>query len=125
MRPATAQRLLGVATHLADTRISFDDFVQDVTSAHIGLLQGTKDLEKVRDLLLRSGHEGPAKRLEQVQKDLDYALQTFRTFDALYHTGKLRLGPRAPQVKKPTARGVLPSQEKPSPSRPTRRLVLR
>lgn len=125
MRQAIAQRILGVATHIADSRISFDDFVKDVTSAHIGLLQGTKDLEAVRDLLIRSGHESPARRLEEVQKDLNFALETFRTLDALYHTGKLRYGPRLPKIVKQTARGMQTSQEKPTPSRSTRKIVLR
>lgn len=123
MRSAIAQRILGVATHLVNSRISFDEFIRDVTDAHIGLLKATEDLNSVRDLLIRSGHESPAQRLEQVQKDLDFALETMRVLDALYHTGKLRYGPRAPQAPKQTARGMESSQEKPTPSRPTRKLL--
>jgi len=121
MRSAVAKRILGVATHLVNSRISFDEFIRDVTDAHIGLLKATEDLKSVKDLLVRSGHESPAQRLEMVQKDLDFALETMRTLDALYHTGKLRYGPRAPQVPHPKQTAQEASQEKPGPSRPTRK----
>lgn len=126
MSSVLTKRLLGVATHVADSRISFDDFIKDVTDAHIGLLETNKDLESVKDLLLRSGHENPAHRLELVQKDLNFALDIFRTLDALYHTGKLRYGPRAPQARQmKKTQGLALSQERPAPGRSTRKLLSR
>jgi hypothetical protein len=124
MRRAIAKRILRVANHLANSHISFDDFIEDVTHSHIGLLKATEDLKSVMDLLIRSGHQEPAERLEVVQKDIDFALETMRTLDALHSKGKLRAGPRAPQVKpfKPLA-DMEASQEKPSLNRPTRKLL--
>lgn len=106
------------------TRLSFDDFIKDVTDAHIGLLDASKSLKSVSNLLQRSGHESTAQRLEQVQKDLDFALETMRKLDALYHTGKLQHGPRTPQIKRTPgpSGGMLTVQERPSHGRATRKL---
>lgn len=124
MRRAIAKRILRVAVNLTNSHISFDDFIEDVTHSHIGLLKATDDLKSVISLLARSGHPEPAERLEVVQKDIDFALETMRTLDALYSRGKLRAGPRAPQVHRfKPAEDMEAAQEKPSLDRTTRKLL--
>lgn len=125
MRSGISHRILGVASHLVNTRISFDEFIRDVTESHIGLLKATEDLKSVQDLLIRSGHEEPVQRLVQVQKDLDFALETMRVLDALYSTGKLRYGPRAPQTAPKQTAQMEAYQDRPNLSRPSRKLKVR
>ena len=122
MRTEIVQRIVRVAARLADTRVSFDEFVQDVTDTHLQMLEARKSLESVKDLLLRSGHESSANRLTEVQEGIDASLDVLRKLDNMYHSGKLRYGPRAPKIRglnRPTSEMML-WQEKPSPSRESR-----
>jgi len=125
MRLAISERLLQVALHVAGSKIHFDRFVADTVNAHLGLLEASEDLESVLSLLERSNNQGAQKRLEKVKTKLDSALEVLRTLDALYATGKLSFGDRAPQVKskmyKRKVRDLESSQEKPAPDRPTRK----
>ena len=125
MRQLISHRIKEASCHLAGTRIQFDEFIADVADAHIELLNASKGLDSLRDLLLRSGHKNPAQRIEKIRAQIEDTLSVLRVLDHMYQSGNLRYGPRAPQVDhRRTTHGLESFQEKPSTSRPSRALKL-
>ena len=123
------QRLLLIASRLervADTRISFDDFVSDLTETHDDLAEAINSAEVVRDTLTRSGYGELANRISKVIKRIQSVSDVMDTLRKMHSQGKLRYGPRVPPSvwERRTVREESPlvNQEKPRLDRPTRDL---
>lgn len=111
---------------LADTRLSFDRFVESVNEAHGGMAQTIKSAEDVKGLLERSGYPELAGRIGEVLSGIRNVSGILETFRDMYRRGKLRYGPRVPPSvwEKRTVRDKSPfeTQERPRSHRPTRDL---
>lgn len=131
MHPEISKQLLRVATLLerhADTKLSFDDFVQRVNDAHGSMAQTIKSAEDVKSLLERSGYPEIAGRINSVLADIRDVSDILDTFRKMYSQGKLHYGPRVPISvwEKRTVRDKSPFeyQERPRSHRPTREIDL-
>lgn len=129
MKSGISKRLLQVAGRLekcADSRISFDRFVQDVNETHDGLAQTLESTEGMRELLERSGYPELAGRMNEVLTRIREVSGVLETLRKMYSQGKLRYGPRVPinVWEKRTIREKSPfeTQERPRPFRETRKI---
>ena len=123
------QRLLQLACRLeriADTRHSFDDFVQDLSHSHDGLSEALDSAQSVKETLTRSGYSGLANKLSTCIDHIQDVSEVMDTLRKMHAQGKLSYGPRVPRsvTERGTRRedSIRDRQERPRAQRPTRKL---
>jgi len=124
-----SRRLLKVSRLLrvvADTILSFDEFVQDAYVSHDNLANTIKSAEDVKSLLERSGYTDLAGRMNEIVSDVRQVSEVLDKLRKMHSQGKLSYGPRTPVSvwEKRTIREKSPmeTQDRPKPSTRTKHL---
>lgn len=113
---------------MADTKISFDEFVQDLIDSHDRLGEALENAESVQATLSRSGYNELANRIGKCVERIQAVSEVLDTLRKMHAQGKLRYGPRLPPSvwERRTVREDSPlvTQDLSRSDRPTRKLSL-